>query len=40
VRLFVVLAVCGVGYLALCKISRVSEITSAFQVLARRKKIG
>jgi len=40
VRLFVVLAVCGVGYLALCKISRVNEITSAFQVLARRKKIG
>ena len=40
VRLFVVLAVCGVGYLALCKIARVSEITSAFQVLARRKKIG
>jgi putative peptidoglycan lipid II flippase len=40
VRLFVVLAVCGVGYLVLCKIARVSEITSAFQVLARRKKIG
>jgi putative peptidoglycan lipid II flippase len=40
VRLFVVLTVCGVGYLALCKIARVSEITSAFQVLARRKKIG
>ena len=40
VRLIIVLVVCGVGYLALCKIARVSEITSAFQVLARRKKIG
>jgi putative peptidoglycan lipid II flippase len=40
VRLFIVLAVCGFGYLVLCKITRVSEITSAIQVLARRKKIG
>ena len=40
VRLAVVLVVCGVGYLALCKIARVSEITSAVQLLARRRKIG
>ena len=40
VRLVVVLVVCGVGYLALCKIARVSEITSAVQLLARRRKIG
>jgi putative peptidoglycan lipid II flippase len=40
VRLAIVLVVCGVGYLALCKIARVSEITSAVQLLARRRKIG
>jgi hypothetical protein len=40
VRLTIVLVVCGIGYLALCKIARVSEITSAVQLLARRRKIG
>lgn len=40
VRLIVVLVVCGIGYLALCKIARVSEITSAVQLLVRRRKIG
>ena len=40
VRLIVVLVVSGIGYLALCKIARVSEITSAVQLLARRRKIG
>ena len=40
VRLLVVLVVSGIGYLALCKIARVSEITSAVQLLARRRKIG
>ena len=39
-RLLVVLVVSGIGYLALCKIARVSEITSAVQLLARRRKIG
>jgi putative peptidoglycan lipid II flippase len=38
IRLIIVLVVCGVGYLALCKIARVSEITSAIQVLTRRKR--
>jgi putative peptidoglycan lipid II flippase len=40
VRLTIVLVVCGIGYLALCKITRVSEVTSAIQLLARRRKIG
>jgi putative peptidoglycan lipid II flippase len=40
VRLTIVLVVCGIGYLALCKIARVSEITSAVQLIARRRKIG
>ena len=40
VRLIIVLGMCGIGYLALCKIARVSEITSAVEVLTRRKKIG
>jgi len=40
VRLAIVLVVSGVGYLALCKIARVSEITSAVQLIARRRKIG
>jgi putative peptidoglycan lipid II flippase len=40
VRLTIVLVVCGLGYLALCKIARVSEITSAVQLLVRRRKIG
>jgi hypothetical protein len=40
VRLLIVLGVCGISYLALCKIARVSEITSAVQLLARRRKIG
>jgi putative peptidoglycan lipid II flippase len=40
VRLAVVLLVSGIGYLTLCKIARVSEITSAVQLLARRRKIG
>lgn len=40
VRLIIVLGMCGIGYLALCKITRVSEITSAVEVLTRRKKIG
>jgi putative peptidoglycan lipid II flippase len=39
-RLSIVLVVCGIGYLALCKIARVNEITSAVQLIARRKKIG
>jgi putative peptidoglycan lipid II flippase len=39
-RLLIVLFVCGVGYLGVCKIARVSEITSAVEVLTRRKKIG
>lgn len=38
IRLIIVLVVCGVGYLALCKITRVSEINSAIQVLTRRKR--
>jgi putative peptidoglycan lipid II flippase len=40
IRLSIVLVVCGISYLALCKIARVSEITSAVQLLARRRKIG
>ena len=40
VQLIFVLAVSGAGYLGLCKIARVSEITSAVEVLTRRKKIG
>jgi hypothetical protein len=40
VRLVIVLVVSGIGYLALCKIARVSEITSAIQLIARRRKIG
>tara|TARA_B110000503_G_scaffold132465_1_gene208451 strand:+ start:378 stop:1976 length:1599 start_codon:yes stop_codon:yes gene_type:complete len=40
VRLTIVLSICGAGYLALCKVARVSEITSAVQILARRRKIG
>jgi putative peptidoglycan lipid II flippase len=40
VRLIIVLGMCGIAYLALCKIARVSEITSAVEVLTRRKKIG
>jgi peptidoglycan biosynthesis protein MviN/MurJ (putative lipid II flippase) len=40
VRLLIVLVVCGISYLALCKIARVSEITSAVQLLARRRKVG
>ena len=39
-QLAIVLLVCGVGYLALCRITRVSEITSALEVLMRREKIG
>jgi len=38
IRLIIVLVVCGVGYLALCKIARVREINSAIQVLTRRKR--
>ena len=38
VRLVIVLVVCGLGYLALCKIARVSEITSAVQLISRRKR--
>lgn len=40
VRLIFVLVICGAGYLGLCKLARVSEITSAVEVLTRRKKIG
>ncbi|TSA20300.1 MAG: murein biosynthesis integral membrane protein MurJ [Actinomycetales bacterium] len=40
VRLLIVLFVSASGYLALCKIARVSEITSAIEVLTNRKKIG
>ena len=40
VRLLFVLVICGAGYLGLCKLARVSEITSAIEVLTRRKKIG
>lgn len=40
VRLIIVLFVLAFGYLALCKIARVSEITSAIEVLTNRKKIG
>lgn len=39
VRLAIVLGICGISYLALCKVTRVSEITSAVQLLARRRKI-
>jgi len=38
IRLIIVLVVCGIGYLALCKIARVREINSAIQVLTRRKR--
>jgi putative peptidoglycan lipid II flippase len=37
-RLIIVFALCGAGYLALCKIARVGEITSAVEVLLRRGK--
>lgn len=40
VRLIFVLVICGAGYLGLCKLARVSEITSAIEVLTSRKKIG
>lgn len=40
VRLLIVLFLSAFGYLALCKIARVSEITSAIEVLTNRKKIG
>lgn len=39
-RLIIVLGICGLGYLALCRLTRVSEITSAVEVLTSRKKIG
>jgi hypothetical protein len=38
VRLAIVLITCGLTYLALCRIARVSEITSALEVLLRRKR--
>ena len=40
IRLVIVLVTCGLSYLALCRITRVSEITSALKVLLRREKIG
>ena len=40
IQLAIVLVTCALGYLALCRITRVSEITSALKVLLRREKIG
>jgi len=39
-QLGIVLVTCGLGYLALCRITRIGEITSALEVLMRREKIG